>query len=141
MSFFGKFTGTRARASFERSADIGAHGVNATNETAIGFDAERRAMAVFDLHVATIANKMSVGFGCVVHAVVIDPEDTNVFRKRGKAAGAAKKAIGGNGLGHEGNYGQGVGQLPPQSAPISSPFCTASSHLGSIQTPARQTPL
>lgn len=51
-------------------------------------------MAIFDLHEATIAYEMRVGPRFIVHAVVIDTEDANVFGQRGEAACAAGKAIG-----------------------------------------------
>lgn len=96
--------------------------IDATNEAAIGFHAECCAMAVFDLHVASIAHEMGEGTGVVAHTLVIDAEYANVFRKRREAACAAKKAIGGNGGqgGHQG--GQAFGHEPPQSMPASSPF-------------------
>ena len=53
-------------------------------------------MAIFDFHVATIANEMRERSRGIVHAVVIDAENANVFRQRGEAAGAAEKAIGGD---------------------------------------------
>jgi len=103
-------------------------------------------MPILDLHVAPIADEMRISAGCVIHPVVIDAEDANVFGEVGEAAGAAEQAIGRNRgeTGHEGkpmNYGQGSGQEPPQSLPISSPFCRASVHEGARQTPALQTPL
>lgn len=82
-------------------------------------------MPVVDLHVAPVADEMGVCASCVIHTVVVDAEDANVFGKCGEAAGAAEQAIGGNRRGHAGrpmNYGQGSGQEPPQSTPISSPF-------------------
>ena len=54
-------------------------------------------MAVFDLHEATIADEMRKGARFIVHSIVIDTEDANVFGKRGEAAGAAEEAIGGDG--------------------------------------------
>lgn len=141
LSFFGQFAGTSAGATFERAADVWAHGIDATNESAARFDAQGGAMAVLDLHVATIAYEMRVGPGRVVHAVVIDAEYANVFGERGETTGAAEEAIGGDQGEVPTNYGQGVGQAPPQSLPISSPFCTASVHAGARQTPALHTPL
>lgn|GEM_PF-5128853 len=85
-------------------------------------------MVIVDLHVATIADEMREGPRVVVHAIVIDAEDANVFRELGEATCAAEQAIGGNGdaTRHEGSsyrvYGQADGQDPPQSIPPSSPF-------------------
>jgi hypothetical protein len=131
LAFFCEFPGARAGTAFERTTDVWTHGIDATNESTAHFDAQSSAMAVFDLHEATIADEMRVGSRFIVQAVVIDAEDTNVFGKRGEAAGAAEKAIGGDWRRrrtrrHEGmiptNYGQALGQEPPQSMPFSSPF-------------------
>ncbi len=62
-------------------------------------------MAIFDLHEATIAYEMRVGTRIIVHAVVIDAEDANVFGQRGEAACAAEKAVGGYGGGRRPRHG------------------------------------
>jgi len=75
-------------------ANVWTHGIDTANESATRFDAQSSAMAIFDLHEATIAYEMRVGPRFIVHAVVIDTEDANVFGQRGEAACAAGKAIG-----------------------------------------------
>ena len=94
--FFGELARASARASFERTTNVGAHGIDATNETPVslaGLDLQSSAMAIFDLHEATIAYEMRECPGVIVHAVVIDAENADVFGERGKAAGAAEQAI------------------------------------------------
>jgi hypothetical protein len=102
-------------------------------------------VAVFDAHVAPIANEMAKRAGGIVHAIVIDAKHANVFRQGGETAGPAKQAIGrdGNRYGHVGTkfmlQGQDEAQAPPQSIPASSPFCTASMQVGAMQNPALHT--
>lgn len=54
-------------------------------------------MAVFDLHVAAIADEMRVRAGFVIHTVVIDAEYADVLGKGRETTGTAAEAIGGNG--------------------------------------------
>ncbi len=86
-------------------------------------------MTVGDLHEATIADEMRESAGGVVHAVVIDAKNADVFGEGGEAASAATEAVVRDG-GRGGHQGQGLGQVPPQSMPASVPFCMASMQVG-----------
>lgn len=64
-------------------------------------------MAVLDAQVAAVADEMGERPGMVVHAVVVDAEDAEIFGEVGEAAGAAEEAIGRDGRARGGGHGAG----------------------------------
>lgn len=94
LSFRYQLAETCRRASFERAACVGAVWVNGADKPSrLRLGHERRAMAALNAHITTIAYKIRERSGAVVHAVVIDTKDADVFRQLGKAASAAIQAI------------------------------------------------
>ena len=94
LSFRYQLAETCGRASFERAARVGAVWVNGADKPSrLRLGDERRAMTALNAHITTIAYKIRERSGAVVHAVVIDAKDADVFRQLGKAARAAIQAI------------------------------------------------
>lgn len=97
FAFFHQFSSASARPAFERPTNVWPHRVDATNEAAARLDGQCSAVSFVNLHKAAIAYEMREGLRFVVHTVVIDAEDADVFGQSGEAARPAEQAIGGDG--------------------------------------------
>ena len=89
-----------AAPALEGAADVGAHLVDGAEEArshAIGLarlEDERRAVALVEAEVATIAQEVGVAAGAFVHAVEVAAEDADVLGQGGEAARPAGRALG-----------------------------------------------